>query len=320
MINLSKRAARFGLIGSITWDTIKLANGEMWQGPGGILYQAASLCALGYEVMLICKVGEEIWTKINKIISSWTSLKTDAVKIVPGRGNQVYLYYPKKGERKERLKWAVPPLTASDILPFLPHLDFLLVVFNSGYDLDFYSWRQVIHSASCPLWLDLHSLVLSPNFGRRRYESFESWPAWVEGVDYLQANEKEAACLLGQPNRRPSLEEINLLATKGFSLGLRAIFITLGQRGVYVATPEKWAIFQPEKIRKAVDPTGCGDCLAAGTSAELLRGKSPFEAVHFGLSLASQMVEVRGVLSSFELISQFFSDWTEKEKFLSKQD
>lgn len=299
---------RFGLIGTITWDTIQLSSGRKWQAPGGILYQAACLSALGAEVTLFSNMGSELWPKIQKLIHFWPGVKIDGLKIFHGPGNQVHLYYPEHGERRERLKWSVPPLSLSQVWPFLREIDFLITVFNSGFDLDFYSWRQIIQACSCPIWLDIHSLVLSPNFGLRKYEAFESWPAWVEGVDYLQVNEREAACLLGRPNRKLVLEDLHYLADQALGLGLKAMFITLGKRGVFVATPESREILAPEGKEKVVDTTGCGDCLAAGTCLKLLQGKSSLEAARFGLFVASQVIKVRGVSSTFTLISRIDED------------
>ncbi|MCX7973430.1 MAG: carbohydrate kinase family protein [Candidatus Aminicenantes bacterium] len=311
-MSFSEKKGRFGLIGTITWDTVELASGKKWQGPGGILYQAATLCALGFEVSLICQVGEEIWPKIRTIIKSWPGLITEGIKVVPGLGNQVYLYYPKKGERKEKLKWAVPPLRFHQIFPVLKSLDFLLVVFNSGFDLDFYTWRQIIKAACCPIWLDIHSLVLSSNFGDRKYESLETWPAWVDGVNYLQANEREAACLLGRPNKQLSSKELDLLAQKSLALGLEALFVTLGKKGVFVATADRGKNLELSEKRQVVDTTGCGDCLAAATAAKLYQGESPLEAGRFGLFLASQAARVKGVASTYRLIDRLIDNLKKK--------
>lgn len=297
------------MIGTITWDTIKFSSGQKWQGLGGILYQAACLSALGAKVSLFSQVGAELWPRVEKIIKSWPGVKINGLKIIEGPGNQVYLYYPESGERRERLKWSVPPLSLNQIWPFLREIDFLMAVFNSGFDLDFYSWRQIIQACSCPLWLDIHSLVLSSNFGLRKYEELESWPAWVEGVDYLQVNEREASCLLGQPNRKLAWEDLHHLADQALALGLKAIFITLGKRGVFVVTQKNREILEPKEESRVVDTTGCGDCLAAATCLQLLEGKTPLEAVRFGLFVASQVVKVRGVASTFTLIKKIAANY-----------
>jgi len=302
MLSFTRKKPLIGLIGSITQDTIQLASGEKRQGLGGILYQAATLCGLGGEVVLIANIGQGLWPSFWVTVRTWRGLKKEGIKIVPGPGNQVLLSYPPRGERKERLKSAVWPLTATRILPYLEGLDFLIVAFNSGFDLDLITWRQVIRSCSCPIWLDIHSLVLSPNFGRRYYENFQTWPAWVEGIAYLQANEKEAACLLGHPQEKPTFEELEDLAAQCFSLGVKAVYITLGQRGVFVSSAESQEVLPAGKPRKMVDTTGCGDCLAASAVWKILQGESAHQAGRFGIGLACRVASVSGVLATYNLV------------------
>ncbi len=302
MLSFTRKKPLIGLMGSITQDTIQLASGEKRQELGGILYQAATLCGLGGDVVLIANIGEDLWKSVQATIRTWQGLKKEAVNIVRGPGNRVFLSYPPRGERKERLKSAVWPLTPTRILPYLNGLDFLLVAFNSGFDLDLITWRQVIRSCSCPIWLDIHSLVLSPNFGLRNYESFESWPAWVEGIAYLQANEKEAACLLGHPQDKPTIEELEDFAAQCFSLGVKAVYFTLGQRGVFVSSAESQEVLPAGKPQKLVDTTGCGDCLAASAVWKILQGESAHQAGRFGIALASRVASVSGVLATHNLV------------------
>lgn len=301
------KRARFGLIGGITRDQIKLPSGKKREGLGGILYQAAALCGLGAEVIPIAVVGEEIWPNVLKSVRSWQGFKTEGISLVGGLGHQVFLEYPKKGERQERLRSAAPPLSSSRALPFLNGLDFLIVVFNSGFDLDFFTWRQVVETARCPRWLDIHSLVLSSNLGRRKYEAFPSWPAWVKGVDYLQANEKELACLLNHPRCLPREDELSSFAAECFSLGVKAVFITLGSRGLYLATQRKEKFLEPKKQARVADTTGCGDCFAAAAAWKLSRAASAEEAALFGLELAAKATGVCGVESIYRLVFRAFN-------------
>lgn len=298
---------RFGLVGTITRDKIRLPSGKMQEGLGGILYQAATLCGLGAEVVPMTAVGGAIWPDVLKAVKSWRGFKTEGVSVADGPGNLVFLEYPRKGERREILRSAVPPLPSSRLLPFLSGLDFLIVVFNSGFDLDFFTWRQVVEAARCPRWLDIHSLVLSPNLGRRKYEPFPAWPAWVNGVDYLQANEKELACLLNHPCFPPRADELSSFAAECFSLGVKAVFITLGSRGLYLATPREEKFLTPGKPTKVADTTGCGDCLAAAAAWKLSQAASVEEAALFGLEVAARAAAVCGVEATYPLVFSVFN-------------
>ncbi len=49
--------------------------------------------------------------------------------------------------------------------------------------------------------------------------------------------------------------------------------------------------FAPPNVRSAVNPIGCGDCLAAGIALGLSEGKTPPEAIVFGLAAAADNLE-----------------------------
>ena len=69
--------------------------------------------------------------------------------------------------------------------------------------------------------------------------------------------------------------------------------ITLGGRGVYIATPEKREIIPAYKV-KAIDTTGAGDAFNGGLVAALAEGKDIWEAARFANALAAVAVQRLG--------------------------
>ncbi len=293
----------YGLIGTITSDHITWGHDRSREGLGGILYQASVLCGLGEDVSLITNCSLELASEVKSATSDWATLRRDGPRLVPGPPNRVHLEYPELGERIEVLDSAVPPMTADDIIPHLHGLGMLLLVFNSGFDIGFGDWRSILQKASCPIWLDIHSLALEPVLGsRRRYRPLREWRAWARGVTFLQANVQEAGCMLGNPAAIPSEEELSGLARDVLDEGVRAVFLTMGTSGILVAeTGRTRRIVSPEAVR-AVDATGCGDVFGAGTVAGLGRGLSPFEAAAFGAALASRAASVSGIRETYEMV------------------
>lgn len=293
----------FGLIGTITSDEITLDSGKSNRGLGGILYQAAVLCGLGESVFLYSNCGFDLKPEVADVIGGWGALRTEGLKYVPGPGNRVFLTYDRRArERRETLQSVVPPLQAGRILAGLSRLDFLVMVFNSGYDIPLDEWRRVIVAASCPIWLDIHSLVLARCLCRTRsYAAFPDWRDWVRGVDYLQANLQEAACLLGHPESRPESDELSGLAVEAFKVGVRGVLVTMGEDGVRVETPEGLRVIRPPKADAVIDATGCGDVFAAKTAQSLAHKKPLFESTSAGVDLASLAVRVTGVRETFNL-------------------
>ncbi|MFZ2052579.1 MAG: carbohydrate kinase family protein [Candidatus Aminicenantales bacterium] len=300
---LEKERRRFGLVGTITQDVITQASGRVLSGLGGILYQAAGLCGLGQEATLHTNVSQELFPQVKSLIDRWPTCGTVGIEIVPGPGNRVFLHYPEEGERVEVLESHVPPLQPNRLLSALPRIGFLVLVLNSGFDITLRDWRRIVRRAKCPIWLDIHSLVLTPELHTaRRYRPLPEWRDWAKGVTYLQANRKELAAMLGEPERLPSPEDLELFGDMAFHLGIKAAFVTLGSDGVLVMQRGSSKKMGLPRRGKVVDTTGCGDILCAGAAALLSTGADPVEAAGFGAELASEATGVSGIEQTYDLI------------------
>ncbi len=295
--------SEFGLIGTITSDEIIYDDGRAFRGLGGVLYQAAALCGFGHRVRLAAQCGEDLRGEVEALISGWPSLVRDGLRFVPGPGNRVELRYSERlKEREEVLRSVIPPLDPAPLLGRLARLDLLLMVFNSGFDIELPDWRRVARSARCPIWMDIHSLSLAKLVGSHRdYVALPQWIDWVEGVTYLQANRQEVACMLGRPERWPERDEIAAFARGAFDQAVRAVFVTMGKDGVLVLTSEETRLIQAPRADRVVDTTGCGDVFCAGTMHRLAAGAELFEAAAFGVEIASRAVGLAGLDETFAL-------------------
>jgi sugar/nucleoside kinase (ribokinase family) len=301
--------ARIGLVGTITYDVITSDTGDVYRGLGGILYQAAVLFALGKKVFLFTNLGGDLVGKVEAVTSPWTTLQKEGIQNVPGPGNRVFLHYPERGERREILQSVVPPLDPRAVLRRLDHLHMLVCVLNSGFDIALSDWRRIVDAANCPIWLDLHSLVLSGELNTpRTYLSHLAWESWARGVAYLQANKAELACLAGKGGKNLSDEEIGTFGQKAFSLGVRALFITLGRDGVRILTPGSDRTIVPSSVNHIEDTTGCGDVFCAATVSELVDGSDLFPAAAAGVELASRATQVKGIEATVSLIHRALNE------------
>ncbi len=296
----------FGLIGTITYDEITFENGQRITGLGGVLYQAAVLSGLGEKVFLFTHLGEELVEEVDELIKAWSSLNKEGIRHVPGSGNRVHLHYPEKGERVEVLKSVVPPLNPRSIIEHLPEFGMLVLAINSGLDIKLSDWRNIIRSATCPIWMDVHSLLLSRELNvPRKYLPLGEWKEWTEGIDFLQANIKELASMLGFPDKIPSEDDFSRFGEMVFGLGVKAVFLTLGEEGVFVMKPGKFLKISAPLTETVIDTTGCGDVLCGGAVVKLASGENPFNAAQFGLELATKAVEVKGVDETFTFVSGY---------------
>jgi hypothetical protein len=293
----------FGLIGTITSDHIIRDGAPKLQGLGGILYQAAVLCGLGEDVLLVSNCGELLRSEVERLTSDWATLDRSGLAYVPGPGNQVHLRYSEKlKEREEVLASVVPPLDPAPILARLARLDMLLLVFNSGFDIGLADWRAIVDRAACPIWIDTHSLVLAKKLrGHRDYVPVPDWRFWVAGASYLQANRQEVASLIGRPERWPNDEEIAVFSRDAFDVGIKALFVTMGKEGVLTLMPGETRLVRAAAAERVVDTTGCGDVFCAKTMQGLALGATIFQAAAAGVDLASHAAESAGVRATFEL-------------------
>ncbi len=297
-----------GLIGTITHDVITSDAGDVYRGLGGILYQAAVLSVLEKNVLLFTNLGRDLAGSVEKVIGHWTALQKEGIQHIPGPGNHVHLHYPEQGERREILQSVVPPLDPQRVLQSLDRLHMLVSVLNSGFDITLSDWRRIVDAANCPVWLDLHSLVLSRELNvPRKYLSYIPWESWARGVTYLQANRAELGCLVGRIGQELSDEEIKRFGQRAFSLGLRAVFITLGRDGVWVLTPGSACIIVPSHANNVEDTTGCGDVFCSVTVKGLVDGADPFSAAEAGVELATRATAVKGVEDTVTLVRRAIS-------------
>ncbi|MBD3413665.1 MAG: hypothetical protein GF421_04435 [Candidatus Aminicenantes bacterium] len=295
-----------GLLGSITRDVISFSSGKVNKGLGGVLYPASVLCGLQKNVCLMTNMAEDLASDVFRMVQCWPTMQLSEIKRVSGPGNRVHLFYPEQGERQEVLKSAVPPLKPERIINRLPGLDFLVLLMISGLDITLKNWNKIKKKAKCPLWMDVHSLALSPELGQiRKYTSIENWPEWVSGVDYVQANQKEAASMMGHPERNPDEEELSFFGQSVLKQGVKAVFITLGEKGILVISPEGNRMMRSDENSDVVDTTGCGDVFCGAAASVLAEGRKVTDAVRFGLKLASRAAGRAGIQDTYQMAQEF---------------
>jgi sugar/nucleoside kinase (ribokinase family) len=122
-----------------------------------------------------------------------------------------------------------------------------------GIDLKLDEIFQEVKARSCFLFLDIMQFhpkrpkgLLLPLF---------------HYADAIHCNEKEAMLNTGKNNPDEALEEI-------LKRGAKAIFLTKGERGAELITPEV-RIMQPSFNVNAIDATGAGDAFCAGVIYKL---------------------------------------------------
>lgn len=130
----------------------------------------------------------------------------------------------------------------------------------------------------------------------------------LKKVYLITPNEVEAEILTGIPV--DSKENADKAADWFFEKGVENVLITLGGRGVYIATNEKREIIPAYHV-EAIDTTGAGDAFNGGLVAALAEGKNLWEAAAFANALAAIAVQRLGTTPAMptrEEIEQFIKE------------
>lgn len=130
----------------------------------------------------------------------------------------------------------------------------------------------------------------------------------LKKIYLITPNEVEAEILTGIPV--DSKENADKAADWFFEKGVENVLITLGGRGVYIATKEKREIIPAYHV-EAIDTTGAGDAFNGGLVAALAEGKDLWEAAGFANALAAVAVQRLGTTPAMptrEEIEQFIKD------------
>lgn len=114
---------------------------------------------------------------------------------------------------------------------------------------------------------------------------------FLNGAYLVTPNEVEAEEVTGVAVN--DLESADRAAKVFFDKGVENVLITLGSRGVYVATKERSEIIPCFKV-DAIDTTGAGDAFNGGFLTALSEGKDLWEAAKFAQALAAISVQRMG--------------------------
>lgn len=114
-------------------------------------------------------------------------------------------------------------------------------------------------------------------------------------ADILKPNETELGMLTGISDAADHLEEAAEMIRRR---GGRDLVVTLGEKGVFVAS-ETYGIRRIPAVKvKAVDTTAAGDAFTAALACRLLEGRSLMEAAEFANLVSAVAVTRKGAQSS----------------------
>ncbi len=290
---------RIALIGAINRDTIRTPDGMTTESYGGLLYSILSLVALmdgRAEVFPVCNVGQDVQAVVAGLLNPL--VRCDGVRFVPDRNNHCFLDYDAEGRKQETLQGGIPPLTFDRLSPFLT-CDALCFNFITGFELSLETFEQVRASTDAPILMDVHSLTLGIDEGRRRYwRRPPDWERWIACARVVQMNEREAALMWGTDVTGGA--EMRRFGERVLGLGPSVLVVTRGAAGsdaLFRDADGGIAAFHAaaEPPGPPVDETGCGDVFLMAFTVEYLRSRDVRRASVFANRAAGANCCLRGI-------------------------
>jgi tagatose 6-phosphate kinase len=140
----------------------------------------------------------------------------------------------------------------------------------TGTPIDLY--RKLIENVHCPVLLDVRGPELLLALERRPL--------------VVKPNRDELAVTVGRP--LPRDEDVHEAMAELNDRGAGWVVVSAGKQAVWVRGGGRLYRIDPPHLDRIVNPIGCGDVLAAGIAAAIVRGSEPVEAVRFGIAAAAE--------------------------------
>jgi sugar/nucleoside kinase (ribokinase family) len=173
----------------------------------------------------------------------------------------------------------------------------IIVNFISGRDIKLPTLEKVRHDYKKPIYMDVHSLTLGMRSDGSRYlRRPQNWKRYTSCADFLQMNNIEFELLSGEEANKNTVKDFYKMHDPGI---LKALLITLGERGAYLTTRSGRGIrsdsIATPRTGRVLDSTGCGDVFGAGFCAARMLGFSIQKAAEIAVAAATLKTRTRGI-------------------------
>ncbi|MHC1738781.1 MAG: carbohydrate kinase family protein [Ignavibacteriaceae bacterium] len=241
------------IIGHSVEDHIFFRDRQQEMKPGGIFYSAAAFSTFADpddNLILLTSTEKSNYQLFDKVYSKVNLEFTYNTEAIPK--NHLMVFDDK--ERHEKYENITDKLKIG--ITDFKRFDGIYVNMITGFDISMEDATHIRNNFRGPMFIDVHTLSrgIEPNYVRN-FRMIPQFDEWGKAFDIIQVNENELLTL-------SSLDKEPDIAKYLFSLGVKVLIITKGEKGVTMYYVEK------EEIRYAsldaidivtVNRIGCGD-------------------------------------------------------------
>ncbi|MDR3496706.1 MAG: sugar kinase [Ancalomicrobiaceae bacterium] len=261
---------------------------------GDVLNTAIYLTRLGFPTRFVTALGDDRYSE--RMLAAWSyeGVKTDAVRIVPGRLPGMYVIETSPDGERRFLYWrtdspARDVFTAANAEETTKALIDTDVLFLSGITLSLYGeaglWRlfaalKMAHRKGV-------KIVFDTNFRPRNWPDLSiaraAFAELADVVDIVLAGDEDTLHLFGGNDAEAALRDwLDFESTE--------VVLKCGSRDCRIWADGATFAAAPERVDKVVDTTAAGDSFAAAYLAARLHGAAPDVAARAGHRLAAVVI------------------------------
>lgn len=260
--------------------------------PGGAANVAYNICALGGQACLAGVIGDDAAGDELVSILKARGIGTEAVRTIKGRPTTVKMRVLADRQQVVRVDWdSEPDMDAKDVEAFCRQVE-AEVARCTGVVVEDYSKgvvrQEVMDATLAAARRQKVPVGLDPK---------DNEDLAIAGLTLATPNYKEAHACAGLPIRPPPpgdpLDDVSL--RKAAETLLRKwtpqqLIVTLGPKGMYVASEKKAAHVIPTRAREVFDVSGAGDTVIATCVLAMAAGATGDEAAVLGNNAAGVVV------------------------------
>jgi ribokinase len=239
-------------------DEVFVSNLSLFSG-GAAANTAYACGTMGLSTAFIGKLGQaDVLT--NKIIDDFEGVSVDTTLIKFSdnyKTGSAYVALNKEGERRiYAFSGAANYLSKDDILEKEISATKLIFLSSLKNIEPFIQASKIGRDNNIPIVLNPGMLIAE--------QGFDTIKELLKQIDILILSEREFKTLFNFSEIELNEILIKERSSTFFSLGIKAIILTLGRKGAFLLTSEHNEIIKPSHVSSVVDTTGAGDAFSAG--------------------------------------------------------
>lgn len=305
---------RIAVVGSANTDLITFA--DHFPRPGETLFgqnfdlgfggkganQAVAACLCGAQVLMVAKVGNDLFGEATVRNFNSFGVDTAHVQIVAGVPTGVAPIFVEPGGQNRIIvvKGANDRLAPADVdaaAAVLSRVDTIIVQFEVPLETIYHTVRFArANNIRC---------IVNPA------PAVPASLADLTGADYFIPNETEAELITGLPVQ--TIEQAAAAAAALLGKGFRKVVITLGARGALFADSTGHVHIPPFAV-SAVDTTGAGDAFIGSLAVFLAEGVPEKDAVARASLYAALSTTRVGTQKSFPARAEFETAYAARQR------